>query len=404
MNSYTSQSDVELSHYDFYPPLKYSGSASVTFSATSPGGAPLTFDFTLNGSVAEVPGITLHAGIAGGVLTFTRDFINAYAGPWPALLTLRAWLDGQEAGSASLRLHDTRSMLVQRVEGTLVPSQQRVPQSSSSVVQVRAVFFDAADVQLPVEEVSWLVALDGVVPGVVVEGYGIRVYPQAQVGEIAVRVRELSGVEQDLVLTLLPIRDLQVETSPEHIYPPLISGANKIVRILTADTIDGDINFSLTLNGKSGHHIGIDARKISGEWSVLMDKTFIANFVGSWPVEAKLEASQGNDIIGSATFWLHDTRTMVCTEVDLEFHPGSKVKIPAADSTQVVAAPRLYDEMGVLLPHDELEWEAQIVDPMEGVTQIGHILGIGPEAKPGRYRVGIEGPNGLRRARVLTLY
>lgn len=400
MNVHITEVGLKLSQTDLYPPLLSTGMAGVGISTSS--ATPLEFDFTLNGTPGDVAGVRMIVGGAGGTLLFEQDFINYYSGPWPARLDLHAYRDGQRVDSATLLLHDTRSMVVQRMNATLLPDSVNVPFAEDVLVQVRPEFFDASDILLPVGEVSWEVLPDPA-PGVTLDGTRLRVSPEAEVGEVSVTVREKTGVEHVVVLTLLPARDIGLRLEPAQVYPPYIGNSAEIMVIYAEEPLEEGLTLTGTLNGVGGFHPGLVVAPIQGAWMVYIDCTFIANYEGSWPIEIKVRATKDAQVVGIATGKIHDTRTMVCAKVDMRFSPSDTIGIPQQGEVLVIAAPSFYDAEGIKLPHTELSWTAKMVDPIEGATLDYHVLTIGPNAKPGAYRVAIFGPNGLNRAKVLTL-
>lgn len=394
--------DLKLSQYDLYPPLLASAPAAVVISTSQPPGEHLDFDFTVDGEVVEVAGIRLQAGSSGGVLLLDRAFIAQYGGVWPVVVQISAYRDGLKLDSATLMLHDTRVLQVHRSEVSLMPNPASIPVEEDLLVQVRPLFFDIDGVQLPGAEMFWEVLLPGSAQGVTVEGGNLRITSLAQVGEVAVSVRERSGVESRVDLTLEPPQDIGLGLWPSNLYPPLNSSFAGVIEVRAEQSLEG-VSFSATLNGQGGPHPGFSVISIGGSWLLYIEQHFIGSYQGSWPIEVKVRATRNQQLVGIASGWLHDTRQMVCTRVDLEFTPADTVQIPSSGELLVIAAPRFYDENDIRLPHNELQWDAKILDPMPGVITVKHLLYIGPDARPGAYRIAILGPEGLNRAKVLTL-
>ncbi|MFJ4375783.1 hypothetical protein ACIP1T_24625 [Pseudomonas japonica] len=395
--------NLVLSQSDLYPPLQGQSPAIVGFSTGIPAPATLTFDITVNGQSSGFEGITLNVGVNAGTLWVRREFIASYPGAWPVAVELRAHQDGQQVGSAILRLHDTRAMVVHSAEVGLFPNPASVPPAGELRILTRATFFDAQGVELPDAEVSWAVRLPEPIPGVVLDGTHVVVSADAQAGDVAVTFTERSGLEQTTQLTLTPARDIGLELRPSDFYPPLISEFSSFVRIGAEQPLTEDVSLSVTLNSAGGTYEGMMLVFAVGEWMLYFDQRFIHAYQGQWPIEVRVRATQDGQIVGVTSGWLHDTRTMVCARIDIVFNPADSVAIPQEGEVMVIAAPRFYDANGVSLPHSELDWGARMVDPMEGVRMVKHLLYISPEAKPGRYRVGIVIPDGLNRAKVLTL-
>lgn len=396
--------NLELTQYDLYPPLHSQYAAIVGFSTGVPGSETLTFDFTVNGQPSGGDDISLRVGVNAGTLWVEPGFIASYPGAWPVAVELQAYRDGQQAASSVLTLHDTRAMRADRVEVTLIPNPASIPPVAELGIQTRAVFFDAQGLKLPGNEVFWDVRLPQPTQGVALDGKHIVVSPDAQAGDVAVTVSEHSGLECTTRLTLTPTRDIGLEITPNGLYPPLLSPLLNFVYIRGESPLEEDVGIKVTLNGVGGTHEGVFLVQREADWVLEFWPGFVTSYPGQWPIEVRAVASQDGQIIGGATGWVYDTRTMVCAKVDLVFSPSDTVAIPQEGEVLVRATPRFYDENGVSLPHEELEWSAQMVDPIEGVTMIKHQLHIGPNAKPGKYRVAILGPNGLNRAKVLTLY
>lgn len=385
------------------PPLLSEDSASVGFSISAPAGESYEFIHTLNGEPGDVTGISLHAGSRGGAISLNRDFIAQYDGEWPAALELIALKDGLRVTSAVLSLHDTGTMVAHRCEASLTPNPASVPFVDELIVVVRATFFDVNGVVLPLGELAWELLPPESVEGVTSGEGQLIVSPQAPVGDIPIRVREGSGVETSVVLTLLPAKDIGLTAQPVDFYPPYHSTLTDFIVIQVEGDWESGITMSAKLNGEGGRYTGMDLLSQLDFWLLAMDRRFINNYQGAWPIDVEIEAMKGAQVIGFARARMHDTRTMVCTRVEMEFVPADTVQIPQEGEVLVFAAPRFYDANDIRLPHTELEWGAKMVDLIEGVTMVKHVLHIGPNAKPGQYRVAVLGPNGMNRTKVLTL-
>jgi len=392
---------LELSKSDLYPPLLSDAIEMVSFSTTVPDTEALAFDYTVNGATGDFAGIVFFVNGNGGHLRIDRDFIAQYQGAWPVRLEVRAWRDEAVADSALLTLHDTRGMVVKRCEVTLVPNPIPVSADFETGSQVQAAFFDGQDLALPAGEISWEVLLPQPPQGVVLEGRKIRVFPDAQPGEVTVIVKEGSGLEQAATLLLVPQEGIGLELTAYDLYPPLL-GTQSFIWIYTALEDESTLSFTYTINGEPFRQ-GVGIVKVRDSWGIWFERDFIHAFPGPWPAELQLFAHVDKVLVESTTLRLYDTREMVCAKVDFVFSPSDVVEIPQQGVNVAVAAPRLYDANGVLLPPEELEWDASLVEPVHGVSMSAHVVHVSPQARPGSFRVVMHGPNGLNRARVLTL-
>ncbi|WP_421570521.1 hypothetical protein [Stenotrophomonas sp. PD6] len=390
---------LELSPNDMYPPLLSPDADSFVFEIAD--GESATFDFTLGGQEGPFPGITMAAGPGGGALLLDRQFIAAYSGAWPAQLEVRAWQNGVIVDRRSARLHDTKRMTVASIkQAALKPNPARVlaEGDNQAVAIASAQFFDAAGVNLPNAEVSWQVELPGNPQGLKADGQRVLLLPEAQPGEFAVLFREANGVQSTLTLTLNPTIDTGLKLQAYDLYPPLRHLQPAIITIYHTLPEDSGVTFTYRLNGLENSQPGV----LIEEEDLYIDTDFIHSYEGPWPAEVQVCAIVNHQVAGIRTLRLHDTRTMVCTKVDMWFYPSDAMEIPQTGTVIVVPAPQFYDANDIALPHAELTWHAEIVDPMEGVGMIGHLLEISPEAKPGVYRVAmITGE--LNRARPLRL-
>ncbi len=401
MNTYGKDRGLTLSRYDFYPPLLGDEYPQVTFRIED--SEPVTFDYTLNGEAGEVAGVTFYTFGNRGDIKFTREFIAQYAGPWPALMEIHARREGVPTNSALLQLHDTRSMVVDRCELTLSSGTAIIPPVLSNSIVARPVYYDARNVDLPPSEMLWEILLPQEQPGLEAEGSRIRVLPEALVGKATVLVRERSGVEQTAILTLVPPQDIGLELSQYDLYPPLINEAMALVLINSDSPDSSAFHYDLVINGSPGAHPGVELIKFD-TWVISFDKTFIANYAGSWPARLDVVAHSEEGIVAARTLWLHDTREMECTDVDFEFSPSDTVIISQQGHELVNLVARFRDAAGIQLPWAELEWGARLPEPAAGVEVVGRsLVQVGSQATPGAVRVAIVVANGVNRAKVLTL-
>jgi len=290
------------------------------------------------------------------------------------------------------------------MEAELLPNPAYFGDGFVQLVSAQARFYDTAGVLIPAAELHWSIQIPELPPGIIVSGTLIRVTPQASPGAVAVVFSESSGLQQTAVLDVQNAPDIGLELKPVDLYPPYRNPNLDMVLILHALPAGADLRFRYELNDGPGTHPGLWTTGVAGFWSLLVDNTFIGTYLGPWPARVRVFALLDGRVIATEQMRLRDTRTMVCARVDFEFFPSAKVKIPDQGETLVVAAPRFYDAEGIALNHRELDWELTMVEPIEGVTMIKHVLEISPQAKPGEYRIALLGPNGLNRARVLTLW
>lgn len=391
--------ELVLSVHDLYPPLQDASSASVTISSNAPPGEVLQFDYSVAGEAGTHEGLTLHAGNAGGALFVSRAFIAAYQGTWPASVEVRAWQDGTLAASAELRLYDTRTMQVERAELTLHPDPAYIPGDDGNPVTPRPTFFDSEGISLPLAEVSWAVRLPDLPQGIEVIDRQVIVRPGAEAGTVLVALEVDSQEIHTSRLTLLPTPDIGMELSRDYMYPPLLFALGKPLGVETNLPLDAPFSYTLTLNGDQERHEGLYRYP---EW-ILFDNRFFGSYQGSWPIEMKVYGIYEQQVIAVRTCWLLDTREMECTKVDLEYVPSDAVHIPAQGEVVVIVAPRFYDAEGRLLPHDEIDWGANLVKPVDGVIVDKHVLTITSRAQPGFASMTLHVPNGLSRTRVLHL-
>lgn len=395
--------ELVVSPSNMYPPLLNPGLDPITVLVESD--AAITLDYTLNGKEGPFPGITPSFGPAGGVLLMGSAFIANYTGGWPAHLELRAWQDGTIVGRASTRLLDTNNMVATTIRNArLLPNPARVLSEGDSEALVSAYvqFFDANGVHLPNAELSWHVELPGNPEGLQADGHRIRILPQAQPGEVAVRFRESSGLQHTTSLALNPTFETGLELELYDLYPPYRDPDPVIIAITHTMPPGSNIECAYRVNGTEGTNPGLWFEG-DGELRLAVDRDFIQYYDGPWPANVEIHIIVDHQSAGMRTLRLHDTRCMVCTRVEMHFYPDSRVHIPDSGTVVVVAAPTFYDANDITLPFSELSWTTVLMDPMEGVDLEGHVLFIGPEAKPGMYRVATVLPNGVINAIPLTL-
>ncbi|MEE1925011.1 hypothetical protein V0R50_27375 [Pseudomonas sp. 148P] len=393
---------LELSRTALYPPLSHDGVELVQFSTTV--AQAVAFEYTLNGVPGEVAGFSLYQGHNNGNLRIDRAFIAQYQGGWPARLEIQAYQDEVLMDSATVLLHDTRNMVVHRCEITVSPNPLNIVAEVENQASVSAAFFDENGLGLPDQEMSWEVDLPQAPPGVVLEGRQIKVSPEAQPGEVVVRVRQGAVFEDSTTLLMQPAEDIGLELNQYHLYPPLLNPGPLVLWIKTSLADESGLGYRFTINDAPfATGVGILRMEDTGAFGIVFENHFVTSFPGAWPARLRLLAYIDKSLVASTTLWLYDTKVMECHSIDLEFRPSDTVAIPDTATVGVVAMARLHDANGILLPHDEVNWSASLIEPVEGVEMLGHVVLVSPQARPGTFRVGVRGPGGLNRARVLTL-
>ncbi len=384
---------------ELYPPLLSTSPAVVTFSSNEPA----TFELIPADEAALYEGVLLHAGPSGGAVIIGPEFISTYTGQWPARLLLRALQQGTLVEEITLVLHDTRHLAIDRMEGDLVPNPAYVGEGFEQRVEAQARFFDGTNVQIPSSELRWSIHVPGAPPGIIVDVTVIRVTPEASPGEVTVVFAEATGFEQSVSLVVASVPDIALEVQPLDMYPPLMSEDIGTVLIEHALPEDAQLDFNCEVNEQPDPHPGLQPAYDADRWTIAVDRMFIATYQGEWPAVVRVLARLDGQMVATAWFRLHDTRAMICARGDFEFNPSATADIPEEGETVVTMVPEFYDAEDIPLPEDELDWEFTMVDPIEGVTLLKHVLLISPAAKPGKYRVGLEASNGVNRARVLAL-
>lgn len=397
--------ELSLNQTELYPPLRGTAPAIVGFKTGLPAGEAVDFTLVVNGVPGVPDGIDLRPGSSsGGSLWVNPGFIASHPGNWPVQVMLQASRHGMVVDETTLWLHDTRQMQVHRMDATLIPNPANVSETDPLTVMVRATFHDRAGLELPRDEVLWGVTLPDNPPGLEVDGTFLRVPPGTAPGDVNVRIGEHGGVAETQVLTLLPALDIGLELGAYDLYPPLRSSDIAVVAFMTSLPPGADLWYSYRLNGEGGQHAGINLTQLPGTWGLAFSRDFIAQYYGPWPAEITVRALLDGQLAGQRTLLLHDTRSMVCTRVEMDLSPSDTVDVPQAGVTVVVAAPSFFDAQDIRLPHAELDWDAALEnEPFQGIERHKQILLIGPEALPGTYRMTLLGPEGLDVSKFLTL-
>lgn len=401
-NSVSRDIGLELSKTALYPPLSHEGLEIVQFSTTA--SEAIAFDYKVNGASGPFAGLTMFQSHNSGNLRIGREFIAHYQGAWPVPVEILALQDGVLVDSATMLLHDTRAMVVHRCEVTVYPNPVYIVPEVESSSSVAAVFFDENGLQLPDLELGWDVVLPEAPPGVGLDGRSISVSSEAQPGEVTVLVRERSGLEQSATLVLEHTQGIDLELSQEYVYPPLLNPRTVLIPLSTNLSDNTGLTFLLTINGESFNKgVGVYKKENSGEIGVFFENHFVTSFPGPWPALLRLRAYLDKSLVDTTTMCLYDTKAIEFQSIDLEFLPSDTVTIPDDITSGVAAMARLYDSNGLLVPHEEVIWATSLVEPVEGVEVMAHLVLVSPEAKPGSFRVGVRVQGGLNRAKVLTL-
>lgn len=188
--------DLHLGQYDLYPPIKETAGVSVPIRSSITSDPRLTYKYLLNGASGPHPGIEVRRQWGEWELALSTSFLAQYDGPWPAEVTVQAFLDGQPVGYRTLRLHDTHSMVCTRIEVDLLPSATvERPDSGFATAQIHPRFYDAQDIALPSTELLWDVELENEpIQGIHREGTVLSIYPVADADTHRVSVLGPGGV------------------------------------------------------------------------------------------------------------------------------------------------------------------------------------------------------------------
>ncbi|WP_313458077.1 hypothetical protein [Stenotrophomonas sp.] len=395
---------LALNQANLYPPLLSPAPSLVAFTTELPAGEEIEFSLVANGAPGVPAGIDLRPGShAGGMIWVHPGFIANHPGSWPVQLMLQASRNGEIVDTATLWLHDTRQMKVHRIEGELLPNPAHVSDTETVLVLVRATFYDHAGLEVPRAEVSWAVVLPDSPPDLVVDGDIIRIAPRTAEGGAQVRISEASGASVTLPLTLKPPLDIGFEASPRDVYPP-VRGVSEHVLLTTSLPPESDVQFDYLLNGEDGQHMGLFLESMHAQWVLSIYAPFMQTYQGPWPAEIAIHAVVDGQQAGTRTVYLHDTRNVVCTKLEVAFRPSDTVHVPATGSTLVRGVPIFYDAQGIQVPLVELDYEAALDnEPLPGIERHKHILTVLPTARPGIYRLTIQGPDDLSASEHLTL-
>ncbi|MHA6194900.1 hypothetical protein ACX3YG_11060 [Pseudomonas wadenswilerensis] len=160
--------------------------------------------------------------------------------------------------------------------------------------------------------------------------------------------------------------------SRTEMYPPRHGDAKTIY--VTTRIREETVQFSFTVNGESGSFPGIELDEYYQAAHLIIDKAFIANYSGTWPVQltvtGKLESFED-----SATLTLHDTRDMQAESGDIRLSPSDVAEIPPeGGETRVNVVGTFHDANGVELPFDEVFLQVDLDPPVAGVEVLGNAI------------------------------
>lgn len=398
---------IEITAYPnyLYPPVRGEGPSSATIVAISPPGTDITFSMTLNGESGPFEGLTMLTGrevYDVALVHASREFLLAYDGPWPAQLQVHAWFAEGQAESVSLWIYDTRAVLPAAMNVRLAPDPGLISEIEDTRVEAIGTFLDDYGREIPVDEVLWELQLPGAPQGVSVEGHTLRLTPEAQAGQIQVKVLEASGLEQSIAHELVS-RRFDIELSQYDLYPPYIDEEYVHVTFATDMPDEGFFYFNCMLDGSQEPYPGFSWKQYTdGTGELFFSNEFVKQYPGSWPIELKINALQHEQVLGSSTLWLHDTRNVKVERLELELAP-SEVTIPKEGKAAVIGYPKFYDASGVSVPFREVTHRIRLTNAVEGVEHYGNIFLVSPEAKPAQFKVFLDEASGLQNMAVLTL-
>lgn len=378
-----------------YPPL-LSATPAVSHFHTSLLPEDVIYRLSANGVPGVPDFIKLSLNEAYGSIEVFPGFISSHGGSWPVELLLEAVRGGVVIDDATLTLLDTRQLDVHRVEAGLVSNPAYLLEDGDQEVRASAAFYDREGRSVPEEEVRWSVTLPENPAGVEVVGTSVMLSPVASPGDIQVRIGEERGVSRLVVLRVLPVLDMDLGLSQYDLYPPLLDTDDALVHIHSSMSSDPALTYQYLLNGERGPHPGIEVRREWGEWQVAMSTSFLSNYNGPWPADVTVQAFLDGQRVGHRMLHLHDTRTMVCTRIEVDLLPSATVERPEFGFAEVEAHPRLYDAHDRPIPPTELSWDVSLEnEPVQGIYREGNVLSVAPVADAGSYRVWILGPGGV---------
>lgn len=212
---------------------------------------------------------------------------------------------------------------------------------------------------------------------------------------------ELTRTEQPRSISKL----IDLEFSTNALYPPLRGSTARVQITLAPQEEPKDLAFQLSLNGQTGTPAGMELNLVpeQGIGHLLVGRTFIEQYRGTWPIALKLLALRDGTVVDEASLSLHDTRRIAPARMEENVYPSTRIEIPTRDDAWVVIMPTFYDRNDVLLPVEELSWFVQLHGQPTGVIHHGHLLQITPEARPGKVQAMLHSAYGLQLTITLTL-
>ncbi|MHA6194887.1 hypothetical protein ACX3YG_10995 [Pseudomonas wadenswilerensis] len=195
-------------------------------------------------------------------------------------------------------------------------------------------------------------------------------------------------------------RDIGLELSRTALYPPLSHDGLELVQFST--TVSEAVAFDYKVNGASGPLPGLTLFQGHNSGHLGINREFIAQYPGAWPVPVEIQAFQNDVLMDSATVLLHDTRAMVAHRCEVTVYPNPVNIVPEVESGSTVSAV-FFDENDLQLPHLEMNWEVVLPQAPPGVGVDGRSIVVSPEAQPGGVTVRVREHSGLEQATTLLL-
>lgn len=190
-------------------------------------------------------------------------------------------------------------------------------------------------------------------------------------------------------------RSIGLSLSQTNLYPPLLGNAPAVVGFTTELAPGEDIEFSLVANGAPGTPTKVELRPGSSAGGTLwVQPGFVADHAGTWPVQLMLQASRQDEVIDTATLWLHDTRQMQVTRIAGELLPNP-VHVSDNETVSVIVRAKFYDVTGLELPRDEVSWEVELPDAPPNLIVDQELIHIAPGTTAGEVNVVIRESAGV---------
>lgn len=202
--------------------------------------------------------------------------------------------------------------------------------------------------------------------------------------------------------SVAPRDSLGLELSVSEMYAPL-RGWEKWIEVATRIRSDGIVQFSMTVNGATPPFPGLYLASYITTGRLTINKDFIRNYSGSWPVRIDITAALG-DVTETATLILHDTRTMKSERVEITLVPSDRMQIPSEGFVVVGVASGFFDANDLWLPSDEFDWSVDLVEPVAGVELSGGVIFVSSMPHSNLVHVAVEDPWGTKGTATLTLF